>query len=50
VQKRVKDKRTQTIISELDAEARVKEIARLLGGKVVSPEALAHAKEMMRDL
>ena len=50
VEKRVKDKRTQTIISELDAEARVKEIARLLGGKVVSPEALAHAKEMMRDL
>ena len=48
VQKRVKDKRTQTIISELNAEARVKEIARLLGGKVVSPEALAHAKEMMR--
>ena len=48
VQKRVRDKRTQTIISELDAEARVKEIARLLGGKVVSPEALAHAKEMMR--
>jgi DNA repair protein RecN (Recombination protein N) len=50
VQKRVKDKRTQTIISELDARARVKEIARLLAGKVVSPEALAHAKEMMRDL
>ena len=48
VQKRVRDKRTQTLISELDAEARVKEIARLLGGKVVSPEALAHAKEMMR--
>ncbi len=48
VKKRVKDKRTQTIISELGAEARVKEIARLLGGKVVSPEALAHAKEMMR--
>ena len=47
VKKRVKDKRTQTIISELDAAARVKEIARLLGGKVVSPEALAHAKEMM---
>jgi len=48
VEKRVKDRRTQTIISELDAEARVKEIARLLGGKVVSPEAMAHAKEMMR--
>ncbi len=50
VEKRVKDKRAQTIISELDAEARVKEIARLLGGKVVSPEAMAHAREMMRDL
>jgi DNA repair protein RecN (Recombination protein N) len=48
VKKRVKEKRTQTIISELDAEARVKEIARLLGGKVVSREALAHAREMMR--
>ncbi len=48
VKKRVKDKRAQTIISELDAEARVNEIARLLGGKVVSAEALAHAKEMMR--
>ncbi len=48
VKKKVKDRRTQTLISELDAEARVKEIARLLGGKVVSPEALAHAKEMMR--
>ena len=50
VEKRVKDKRAQTIISELDAEARVKEIARLLGGKVVSPEAMAHAREMMREL
>jgi DNA repair protein RecN (Recombination protein N) len=48
VKKRVKERRAQTIISELDAEARVNEIARLLGGKVVSPEALAHAKEMMR--
>ena len=47
VKKRVKERRAQTIISELDAEARVNEIARLLGGKVVSPEALAHAKEMM---
>jgi DNA repair protein RecN (Recombination protein N) len=50
VKKRVKDKRTQTLISELGGEARVKEIARLLGGKVVSREALAHAQEMMKDL
>ena len=48
VTKRVKDNRTQTIISELDSEERVKEIARLLGGKVVTQQAIAHAREMMR--
>jgi len=47
VKKKVVENRTQTVILELDAEARVKEIARLLGGKVISREALAHAKEMM---
>ncbi len=47
VKKRIKQKRTQTIISELNSEERVKEIARLLGGKVISQRALAHAKEML---
>jgi DNA repair protein RecN (Recombination protein N) len=47
VKKRVKERRTQTIISELAPEARVKEIARLLGGKVISPQAMAHAREML---
>lgn len=47
VKKKVKERRTQTIISELDPEERVREIARLLGGKVISPQAIAHAKEML---
>jgi DNA repair protein RecN (Recombination protein N) len=47
VKKRVKEKRTQTIISELDFEERVKEIARLLGGKRISRQAIAHAREML---
>lgn len=47
VKKRVKERRTQTIISELVPEERVKEIARLLGGKVISPQAIAHAREML---
>lgn len=47
VTKRVKHSRTQTIISELDHKGRIEEIARLLGGKVISEQALAHAKEML---
>jgi len=47
VAKRVKESRTQTIISELDPELRVKEIARLLGGKVISDQAIAHAREIL---
>lgn len=47
VEKRVQDERVQTTISELDPEQRVREIARLLGGRVISPQALAHAREMM---
>jgi len=48
VTKKIIEKRTQTIISELDSEERVKEIARLLGGKVISKQAFAHAREMLR--
>jgi DNA repair protein RecN (Recombination protein N) len=47
VKKKVIESRAQTVILELDSEARVKEIARLLGGKVISQQALAHAHEMM---
>ena len=47
VAKRVKHSRTQTIISKLDHERRIEEIARLLGGKVISEQAVAHAREML---
>jgi DNA repair protein RecN (Recombination protein N) len=47
VEKQVIDGRTGTVISELDHEARVMEIARLLGGKKVSQKAVAHARELL---
>ncbi|MGD2126729.1 MAG: DNA repair protein RecN [Desulfobacteraceae bacterium] len=47
VQKKVVEGRTRTIISELDLEDRVKEIARLLGGKRISQKAIAHAREIL---
>ena len=47
VQKKIHENRTQTFISKLDPEARVNEIARLLGGKVISKQAVAHAREML---
>jgi DNA repair protein RecN (Recombination protein N) len=47
VSKEVIDGRTQTIISGLDPEARVWEIARLLGGREITPSAVAHARQML---
>ncbi|MBN2060402.1 MAG: DNA repair protein RecN [Deltaproteobacteria bacterium] len=47
VKKTVKENRTLTDIIRLDPEERVKEIARLLGGKVVSEQAVRHAREML---
>jgi len=47
VQKEIIDGRTEAHISELDSRRRVREIARLLGGKEVTARALAHAKEML---
>jgi DNA repair protein RecN (Recombination protein N) len=47
VEKQVQDGRAGTVISELGFEERVKEIARLLGGKKVSPKAIAHARELL---
>jgi DNA repair protein RecN (Recombination protein N) len=48
VQKRIADRRTETVISELEPEERVMEIARLLAGREITPQALAHAREMLR--
>jgi DNA repair protein RecN (Recombination protein N) len=47
VEKQVFHGRTRTVISELGFEERVKEIARLLGGKKVSQKAVAHARELL---
>lgn len=47
VKKYVKDDRTQTEIAELDKDDRIKEIARLLGGKIITDQAIAHARVMM---
>jgi DNA repair protein RecN (Recombination protein N) len=47
VRKNVVDGRTQTFISELDENERVEEIARLLAGRKITPQALAHAREMV---
>ena len=47
VMKEIKNARTQAKISELDAESRVQEIARLLGGREITPSAVAHAREML---
>jgi DNA repair protein RecN (Recombination protein N) len=49
VSKEVFKGRTQTIISGLEPEERVQEIARLLGGREITPRAVAHAKEMLGD-
>ncbi len=47
VSKEVFSGRTQTIISGLEPEERVQEIARLLGGREITPRAVAHAREML---
>jgi DNA repair protein RecN (Recombination protein N) len=47
VRKQVIDGRTQTLIAELTDKERVEEIARLLAGREITPQALAHAREMM---
>jgi DNA repair protein RecN (Recombination protein N) len=47
VKKGIKEGRTQTLISELNSDERIHEIARLMGGRKVTDQAIAHAKEML---
>jgi len=47
VEKKVSKGRTRSLISLLDRESRVNEIARLLGGKTISEKTFAHAREML---
>jgi DNA repair protein RecN (Recombination protein N) len=47
VRKEILDGRTQSGITRLDPEARAHEIARMIGGEVLSPATLAAAREML---
>jgi len=47
VEKKVSKGRTRSLISLLDRESRINEIARLLGGRAISEKTLAHAREML---
>lgn len=47
VSKDVRDGRTRTRIQPVEADARVEEIARMLGGKGLTSVTLRHAKEML---
>lgn len=47
VEKISEQNQTQTKITELNAKARIQEIARMLGGQSITKQALAHAKEML---
>ncbi|HDZ89898.1 MAG: DNA repair protein RecN [Deltaproteobacteria bacterium] len=48
VKKGVIEGRTEATIARLDPERRIKEIARLLGGREITPRAVAHAREMLK--
>ncbi|MEJ2462189.1 MAG: DNA repair protein RecN [Candidatus Thiodiazotropha sp.] len=47
VTKQSSRKETRTTISQLEAEARIEEIARMLGGVKITQQTLAHAREMV---
>jgi DNA repair protein RecN (Recombination protein N) len=49
VSKRTADGRTSTLVSRLGREARVEELARMVGGAKVTPRARAHAEELIRN-
>lgn len=48
VSKEVVGGRTRTSITRLDADARVEEVARMLGGRDLTSVTLKHAREMLR--
>ena len=45
--KRVSGGRTRAVVEELEGDARIEEIARMLGGESVTPTARAHAKALL---
>jgi DNA repair protein RecN (Recombination protein N) len=49
VEKRESGGRTISTVSEVDAADRPREIARMLSGERLTPEALRHAKQLIED-
>ncbi|MFZ1200929.1 MAG: DNA repair protein RecN [Desulfobacterales bacterium] len=49
ISKRIVKGRTLTAIQELDETGRVEELARMLGGAAVTPTALNHARELLKQ-
>ncbi|MBW2108148.1 MAG: DNA repair protein RecN [Deltaproteobacteria bacterium] len=49
IEKSVHRGRTRTTIIPVDGEARIRELARMLGGVRITKQSLAHAREMMRQ-
>jgi DNA repair protein RecN (Recombination protein N) len=47
IEKTVRDKRTVTSVVKLDADGRVDEIARMMGGAAITPQVRAGARELM---
>lgn len=47
IEKQVKNNHTYTIVAQLEGEARIKELARMLGGDKYTPLTLEHAREML---
>lgn len=47
VQKVIGNGSTESLVTVLDGERRVEEIARMMGGKALTPQTLAHAKAML---
>jgi DNA repair protein RecN (Recombination protein N) len=47
VGKRVEGERTSVRVEELDADARVEEVARMLAGKQITETSLSHARELI---
>jgi DNA repair protein RecN (Recombination protein N) len=49
VRKQVERGRTVTFVVALDAEARVEELARMLGGQTITHTTREHAREMLKQ-
>lgn len=49
IQKRVEQGRTFTVVNPLDRTARIRELARIIGGVNITEAALSHAEDMLQN-